>query len=506
MKKLLTILTSRLFVVSALILLQLGLLIFGIVLLQGYSVYCYLALVALSWVLVFYILSKRDNPMYKLAWFIPILAVPVFGGILYLIFRNRNVSPKLRMDVRDLIDRSQPYSVQDPEVLAMLEKDPAAARQSAYITRNAHYPVFRNTETVYLSPGEKKLEALCAELKKAKKFIFLEYFIVEEGEMWDSVLEILTEKARCGVDVRLIYDDMGCIQTLPPHYDRRLAELGIQTRVFNPFRPALDLFMNDRDHRKICVIDGVVGFTGGINLADEYINVKRLHGHWKDASILLRGEGVWNLTVMFLQLWEALSGRNEAYDRCRPEERFYADDGFVQPFADNPVDEELTGECVYRGLIQSAVRTIHIQTPYLILDHEMMTTLCLAAKSGVRVQIVTPHIPDKWYVHEVTRANYPQLLEAGVEIYEYTPGFIHSKIAVADGKYAVIGTVNFDFRSFYLHYECGVWLCGAGAIGSMEEDFERILAQSQRISPEECRLPWYRAAVRSFLQLFSPLM
>ncbi len=506
MKKILKFLTSRLVVVSVLILLQLAVLIFLLTLLQNYSFYCYIAMVALSWILVFYILSKRDNPMYKLAWIIPILAVPVFGGILYLIFSNHNISHKLRMDVRDLIDRSQPLSAQNPAVLEEIAADPAAERQSHYIRNTAHYPIFGNTATTYLSPGEEKLKALCRELEKAKKFIFLEYFIIEPGIMWDSVLKILTEKVKEGVDVRLIYDDMGCIQTLPPRSDQTLREMGIQVAVFNPFRPALDILMNDRDHRKICVIDGNVGFTGGINLADEYINVKKIHGHWKDASILLQGEGVWNLTVMFLQVWEALTGQKEAYERYAPPRQFYSRDGFVQPFADNPVDDELTGENIYRNLIQSATENVHIQTPYLILDHEMTTTLCLAAKSGIQIQIVTPHIPDKWYVHEVTRANYRQLIEAGVEIYEYTPGFLHSKIAVADGKYAVIGTVNFDFRSFYLHFECGTWLYQCSAIQSMEQDFEQILAVSTKIRLEDCKIPWYRVPVRGFLRLFSPLM
>lgn len=283
--------------------------------------------------------------------------------------------------------------------------------------------------------------------------------------------------------------------------------MGIECRVFNRFRPSLDVFMNYRDHRKICIIDGNVGFTGGINLADEYINAYEKHGHWKDTSIMLKGDAVWSLTILFLQMWgNTLSENDIDFEAYKPT-KSYPTDGFVQPFGDSPIDSDLIGENTYMNIINNAKEYVYIQTPYLILDHEMTTALCLAAQSGIDVRIITPHIPDKWYVHAVTRANYAELVRAGVKIYEYTPGFIHAKTIVSDDTYAIVGTTNFDFRSFYLHFECGVFLFRASTVLDVRNDFLQTQQLSEEITENDCekvKLPV--RILRALLRVFSPLM
>ena len=348
------------------------------------------------------------------------------------------------------------------------------------------------------------------ELKKAKHYIFIEYFIIEEGFMWDSVLDILIKKVREGVDVRVIYDDFGCICKLPHHYDEKLRELGIKCVVFNPVTPVVTVRHNTRDHRKILVIDGHTGFTGGINLADEYINRVERFGHWKDASIMLKGDAVWSLTVMFLQTWNFYNNFIEDYDNYRPE-KFKVEeiesDGYVQPYGDSPLDNERLGEFTYLNMINRAKDYIYINTPYFIVDNEITTALELAAKSGVDVRIVTPCVPDKWYVHILTRSYYEQLISVGVKIYEYTPGFIHSKTFVCDDELGVVGTINLDFRSLYFHFECGIWLYKTKSVMEIKEDFLKTLDVCHEVTLEECRnVKWYIRIIRSFLRVFAPLM
>ena len=304
---------------------------------------------------------------------------------------------------------------------------------------------------------------LVKELEQAEHYIYIEYFIINDGVMWRTILDILEQKVAQGVDVRLIYDGFGCLTTLPYKYDKFLREKGIQCKVFNPFRPVLNIIQNNRDHRKICVIDGKTGFTGGINLADEYINQKERFGHWKDTAVMLKGDAVWSMTMMFLHMWNVVNGIQTPIDYAahsphayHPEE--FEGSGFVQPFTDTPLDGETLGENVYLNIINRAKRYVYICTPYLIIDNEMMTALCLAAKSGVDVRIMTPGVPDKKMVFLLTQSYYAQLIEAGVKIYEYQPGFLHAKSFVCDDEIAVVGTINLDYRSLYLHFEDGVWI------------------------------------------------
>ena len=509
MKKILRFITQRVVITALLIVLQ-ALLLFGFIWkLDNYFVYFYAGSVLLSLLITLGIINSKSNPAYKIAWLIPILLFPVFGGLVYLLFGSDRTGRYLRKKLQGIGTEMDNVIGEAYRRSGAEQLPPDAANQSRYISHCAYCPPYQNTTTEYLPLGEVKFERMVEELKKAKHYIFLEYFIIQEGKMWNTILDILRQKAAEGVDVRVIYDDMGCIMILPTGYDKTLEQMGIKCRIFNPFVPILSSRFNTRDHRKICVIDGNVGFTGGINLADEYINAYEKHGHWKDTSILLKGEAVFNLTVMFLSMWDYLDGTTGKTDYSRYYPTVWDENakGYVQPFADNPLDDEAVGETVYLNLINKAKRYVYITTPYLILSSEMLTALTSAAKCGVDVRIITPHVPDKWYVHAVSRSHYQPLIEAGVKIYEYTPGFIHAKTFVVDDDYAVVGTINLDYRSLYLHFECAVWMYQTPSVAQVRDDFFKTQQISQEITLEECRsLSFPRRLGRSVLRVFAPLM
>ena len=468
----------------------------------------YSAGIVLSVVVVILILNDSSNPAYKMAWIIPILVFPLFGGLFYVFVGNTRLKRGMRRRLKETDDRMKLATGGDPRVLRRLESlNVTAAAQSRYLGKYSGSPLRDLTSVDYLSTGEMTHKRLLEELAKAERYIFMEYYIIEEGLMWKGIREILTEKASRGVDVRVIYDDIGCLGRLSYRYDRKLEALGIKCEVFNRLKPVLSSHLNHRDHRKITVIDGRVGFTGGINLADEYINQVEMYGHWKDAAVMLRGDGVWNLTTMFLGLWDYLRGGEDDYLRYRPESITAEPDGFVQPFGDSPMDNEPVGENVYLNLISKARKYVYITTPYLVIDNEMLTALSLAAKSGVDVRIITPCQSDTWYVHLVTRSFYKPLVESGVRIYEYTPGFIHSKTFVVDDLYGVVGTINMDFRSLFLHFECGVWMYACRCIALMKEDILSTLEECREITAGQiAALRLYRTVAGLILRVFSPLL
>ncbi len=511
MRKIFDFLFSRMAIVGFLLFVQLLVLIFAIWEISESFVYLYVFFFVISVLVVIYIVSRTDNPSYKLAWAIPVLLFPIFGGLFYLIFGGKKMNNRFKRKVKRVYNQSKELAVQDESIIRELEEiDKSIANEARYTSKYAMAPVYKNTTTEYLSPGEKFFERLLQELKKAKKFIFMEYFIINEGKMWGEILSILEEKAKEGVDVRLIYDDMGCLKTLPYKYNEHLKRKGIKCQVFNPFVPFLSIILNNRDHRKITIIDGHTAFTGGTNLADEYINEIVRFGHWKDASIMIKGEAVWNLTVMFLQLWSFNSGKKvnyEDYKYTKEDKLTFKSDGYVQPYGDSPLDDEIVGENVYLNIISKAKDYVYISTPYLIIDNELVTALTLAAKGGVDVKIITPHIEDKWYAHIVTRAYYPQLIKAGVKIYEYTPGFIHSKTVVSDDKVGTVGTINFDYRSLYLHFECGVWLYKTKSVMEIKEDYLKILDVCTKITLEDCKhVKVYNRILTAIFRVFAPLM
>lgn len=497
----------RRFIVVLLLLAQLGLILYFILNTSKSSVYLSYALHLLSFIVALHTVSRPQDPGYKLLWVFLVLLFPVFGGLFYLIFNQQRTSRRLgeRIGIIHQQTENQFLLRATPELVKNQECPP----QSVYLQEHCGFPVFINTGTEYFSPGEVFHAVLLRELKKAERYIFLEYFIISQGSMWESVLNVLVEKVSQGVDVRIVYDDMGCLAGIPFRYYRQLRSMGIQCVSFNPFRPVLAALQNNRDHRKIAVIDGKVAFTGGINLADEYVNAYERFGHWKDSAVMLKGPAAWGLTVIFLQMWQLLNpSRSIQYEDFLPEEAPAAPlpSGIVQPYADSPMDHDRVSEALYLQMIYGAKKTLYINTPYLILDEAMKHALMLAAKSGVDVRIITPQRGDKKLVHFTTRSFYPELLEAGVKIYEYAKGFNHSKTMCADGKTAIIGTANLDYRSLYLHFECGVFLSDTPAVDSLQRDFMQTLKHCTPVLPGAIKKSFLRNLFRDICRLLAPVL
>ncbi|MDL2229309.1 cardiolipin synthase [Treponema sp. OttesenSCG-928-L16] len=511
MFKALNLIFHRIVIIILLMLIQI-LLIAGMVWrFNRYFVYFYAVCMVIGAVILLYIINSSDNPEYKLAWIIPLLLVPIFGGMLYLLFGFNRIKKKDR-EKNEIIRKKQAAAMEGMSAFSSIESESLhAANQSRYILNSCTIVPFKDSFTEYLPLGETVFSRMKEELEKAERYIFMEYFIIEEGIMWDSILEILVRKAAQGLDVRVIYDDVGSLFTLPYRYDKKLKKLGISCAIFNPFTPVLSSRFNNRDHRKITVIDGHTAFTGGINLADEYINAVNKYGHWKDTGIIVKGKAAWGFTLMFLGIWEYVREENRDYSYyyppsfpAFPEESV---SGYVHPYSDVPLDNAAVAENIYMNIIYKAEKYVYITSPYLIIDNGMVSALTAAAKSGVDVRIITPRHGDKWYVHSVTRSYYEVLLENGVRIYEYTPGFIHGKSFVADDAYGVVGSVNLDFRSFYLHFECGAWLYNTQSIGQIRDDFFLTLEKCQEITLEEYRsIRYIRKFGRAVLRVFAPLM
>jgi len=507
MKKVLSIIFSRVVLISLLILAEITFLI-SMLLRFNTLVNFYWISLGISIICTIWIIGNKTNPGYKIAWIVIILTVPFLGGPLYLLIGGNRLPRPLRKKLRrmEMTMLCELGGINKADALASVA-GADAGKQARYIEQMAHCPVYGNTQTRYFPIGELFFEQLLEELKQAKDYIFLEYFIIQEGKMFNSILDILKEKVCQGVDVRILYDDLGSALTVPVNYHKKLESFGIQCRAFNRFIPVVSTKLNNRDHRKFCIIDGTSAFTGGLNLADEYINAVERYGHWKDSAILLRGDAVWSMTVMFLTMWDFVVEQVEPFEPFRPKPAPLFGGGFVQPYTDSPWDEEAVGQTVYINLIQSAKDYIYITTPYLIIDYVMQFALTSAAKSGVDVRIITPYIPDKRLVFEVTRAHYQPLLEAGVRIYEYLPGFMHAKNFVVDDRFGTVGSINLDYRSMFLHFENGVLLFDTPCIADIKKDFLETLYKSKEITLSWCRsLPWYRRFARAVFRIFAPLM
>ena len=508
MKKLNRILFHRSVLVGVALLAQIVTLVLMVTSFSEHVAFFYWSCIALSILAALAIMSSRSEPGDKIVWLLLVVIFPVFGGVFYLLMGGGRVPKRTARRLEDIGRKFALALREDFKADDLLVLGEDAAGQARYLENYAACPAYTNTETEYFALGDLAMPRILEDLERAKRYIFLEYFIIEPGVFWNSILDILERKAAQGVEVRLIYDDMGCMYTLPRNYNEQMAARGIQCRVFSPVQPFVSTHYNYRDHRKILVIDGRVGFTGGVNLADEYVNRKVRFGHWKDSMIRLEGDAAWSVTVMFLSMWDHISNWEEDFSRFRPPPFPVKPwTGYVQPYTDTPLDNERVAQTVYLNMISRARKYIYITTPYLIIDVATSTALCNAAKSGVDVKIITPHIPDKRYVFEVTRAHYPPLLEAGVEIYEYTPGFIHAKNFVVDDRYATVGTVNLDYRSLFLHFEDGVWLCEAPCIPDIRRDFEQTVSVSQKVELRQYRhLSPIVSMYRSFLRIFAPLM
>lgn len=501
---------SRIGIILLLILVQIGLFFVMSSYLRNYVTFIYAGRTVLEAVAIVFIINSKDNPAFKLTWILCIMIFPIAGALFYIFVKVQLETRYVRGRLSELRSEIEPYMQQNQDTFdGIWASKSANSLLSTYLCRQLGYPTYRNTAVKYFPLGEDKFVAMIEELKKAKKFIFMEYFIVEKGDMWHSVLKVLKEKAAEGVEVRFMYDGMCAISMLPYNYPEELQKYGIQAKMVNKIRPFLSTVQNNRDHRKICVIDGKVAFTGGVNLGDEYINRKERFGHWKDTAVMLKGDAVQSFTMMFLQMWNLDTKDSEDYRRYLTPKRksLHRELGYVIPYGDSPYDDENVGEEVYFHILNHAKKYVHIMTPYLILDNEMITTLKRVAKSGVEVIIIMPHIPDKWYAFVVAQTYYEELIEAGVKIFEYTPGFVHAKVFVSDNDTATVGTINLDFRSLYLHFECGVFIYNNMEVEKIERDFQKTLRQCHKVSLLEVhKRTLYSKIMGRLLRLIAPLM
>ena len=478
-------------------------------LLQRYVIHLFGGLVIFTAVMMIYVLNASGSPSAKLSWCVIIAVVPVFGALLYFYIRMDLGHRVEQRRIQHVIDQSAVHVPDQSRLMQKLEQEDKPLYNLALYTRNyGGFPVYQNTSAAYFPSGEDAFRQMRYELEHAQRFIFLEYFIIDSGYMWDQILEILKRKVRKGVEVRLLYDGTCSVARLPYNYPKRMEELGIRCKVFSPLHPLVSTHYNNRDHRKILVIDGHTAFTGGINLADEYINRKTLYGHWKDTAVMLKGDAVRSFTLMFLQMWNATEHESiyAPYLARMPQLPTYAQ-GYVIPFGDSPMDEERVGEMVYLDILNAAKDYVYIMTPYLILDTEMITALCFAAKRGVDVRLILPHIPDKKYAFLLAKGHYWELISAGVKIFEYIPGFVHAKVFLSDDRRAVVGTINLDFRSLYLHFECAAYLQDVPAIADILEDFRQTERQCRRVSLAQVRNePLRTRLAAAILKVFAPLM
>ena len=442
-----------------------------------------------------------------LMWILLIVLFPVPGTLIYLFLGADLLSSRTLWKLVQSTTDSAKYYRQDPEILREMEaQNPALRGQFRYIANGANFPFYRNTGFDYYPLGEDGYPVMLEELRKAERFIFLEYFIITEGSMWNGILEILEEKARQGLDVRVMYDDMGSFMTLSAGYARQLEKRGVKCVSFNRIHPVLNAMMNHRDHRKIMVIDGKTAFSGGVNLADEYINLHSPYGHWKDNMIRVQGEAVWSFTVMFLTHWNAVRKEDGDFTQFRAEALPGEPDGYLAPYGETPLDREITAQNIYMDILNQANDYCYICTPYLIIDTELSNALILAARRGVDVRILTPGIPDKKMVWNVTRSFYKGLILGGVKIYEYTPGFVHAKVFVSDDQIATVGTVNLDYRSLYLHFENGTYLYGSRKIAEIKEDYLDALSRSHEMTARESTFGPLKTFWLSVIRIFAPLL
>ena len=415
------------------------------------------------------------------------------------------IPKELNKKLKKLENSHKDMIKQDSKVLKTID-DKSVSSLVNYVNNSAKYPIYQNTTCQYFGTGEEMFPRLKEEIEKAQNFIFLEYFIIDQGIMWDSILKILKKKVEQGVKVRVLYDGMCSIFQLPKNYSKKLKEAGIECKLFAPIKPVISTIYNNRDHRKIAIIDGKIAFTGGINLADEYINAYERFGYWKDSAIMLKGKAVQSFTKMFLDMWYIDELKYENYNPYLIDYEIESD-SYIMPYCDNPLDIELVGENVYLNMIHNATKYIFITSPYLVLDNEMLTALELASKRGVEVKLLLPHIPDKKYAYLVARTYYEELIEAGVNIYEFIPGFIHAKNVICDDEKAVVGTINFDYRSLYLNFECAVFLYKDKAIKDILKDYDKTLKKSKKITLQECKnYGIIKKGIGRLLRMFAPLM
>ena len=510
-KGLFSLIFSRFFLIAVLIIIQIDVLIIPLILLEEYLHYVYGGLAVFTLIMMFYLFNSKMDSTAKVTWMF-IIAVLQVGGALLLLFTQANTGHRKTSErTAEIVNSTKDTIPQDPEVLEDLRAvDSYTDDLVTYLNRSGCFPVYKGTEVTYFPIGEDKFQAMLAELAKAEKYIFMEYFIIEEGYMWGSILNILIEKAKAGVDVRVMYDGMCEISNLPSNYCSLLEKQGIKARSFAPLLPFLSSHYNYRDHRKICVIDGKTAFNGGVNLADEYINEVERFGHWKDTAVMLKGDAVRSFTLMFLQMWNLTEKQpdfSEAEEPYPKADESIRPSGYVIPYCDCPLDEDKVGEAVYMDILYRAGRYVHIMTPYLILDGELETALKYAGQRGIDVKLILPGIPDKKIAYALAKSHYRQLLRAGVKIYEYTPGFVHAKVCTSDDERAVVGTINLDYRSLYHHFECATYMYRTECIPDIEKDFQATLGRCRQVTEESIKNEaLFYKVVGPLVKIIAPLM
>lgn len=516
MQKILKLLFSKKLLSLFLLLLQIYLLAAGFLWFEEDIAYLYWVQLAFCTAMVIYEVNSRKNPAFQMSWLILVALAPAFALLLYVLVRTDFTSRRIGRRVDRILKSTNRHLPQDPLTMEQLCREhPRTASLCRYLEEGCGFPVYQNTDVKYYPLGDFMFEDLKRDLMDAERFIFLEFFMIYHGIMWSAIHEILKKKSQEGVEVRLLYDGMGCrLSMLPGDYYKQLEEEGISCRVFSPVLPLLSTAQNNRDHRKIVVVDGKVAYTGGVNLGDEYINREERFGHWKDTAVRLCGDGVDSFSMLFLQMWNAASQKEVFHETeylsylsgatCR---EVQPAEGYVVPYGDCPLDQEATGERVYLDLLNTAQRFVHITTPYLVPSSEMRETMLFTAKRGVEVVLLLPHIPDKRYMRCLAHTYYPELIRGGVKIYEYLPGFVHAKMSIADGERAVVGTINHDFRSLFLHYECAALLIGTPCIQQIEQDFQQTLKLSHRVTlADYMKINVISRIFGYVLRLFAPLL
>lgn len=495
-------------IVGILVLIQFGLIIYFSYKLRGYTVYIYTFIQVLSIIIIIGLVNDNRNVSYKISWICIIAAFPITGHIMFMLWGN-NRGRKIDKIVLDKLLRGYEYLKESPEVVEEFEEHyPDMFRMATYL-QTYHFPLYKNNQVEYYPMAEEAFEAIFLEIENARDFILVNFFIIGEGALWDRMHLSLLNKIKEGVKVLFLYDDFGAMLRTPRFFRSELEKEGFEIRVFNPIHKyTYKLYMNYRTHQKIIVVDGNIGFTGGMNLADEYVNLVPRFGVWKDNAIKLTGEAVWGLTVTFLQMWEASDPTKQVdYEEYRPTRSFPESNVFCQVLSDGPANNPRNPiEDFYKQMIYYAKRVLYITTPYLIIEDDMRDALATAAAGGVDVRIITPYIPDKKNVKILTNYHYGSLLEAGVRIFEYTPGFIHAKTMLNEDS-AIVGTMNMDYRSFHLQYECGVWICNAKVINTIKEDLLKTMDESHEITLEEWgKRPLFIKIYEKILNVFSTLM
>lgn len=504
LNKIIRFLIHKSTIIALLILLQLAFFGYAVFYVSKISTLLLYIFEAISYFIVIYVLVGNDPMHYKIAWIIPILIAPIFGGLFYVMFKPNKLSKRVIKNMN--LHKQARKETLNARLGTAHFYDEQITKQVQHLAFDK-WPLYEQTETSFLPSGEKKLETLLPILRNAKKFIFLEYFIIEPGVVWNQIYDILKQKVKEGVDVRLIYDDFGCSFKQPRNFKEILVKDGIKVVVFNKMKPRLNLSMNYRDHRKIIVVDGNYAFTGGINLADEYMNIKTVYGHWQDAAIMLKGDAVYSLTLTFLENWDFNKHTVSEFNSYKPT-LDVKHDGYVVPFADSPLDNNFITKHAYMNLIMHAKKHIMITSPYFLIDNELMTSLKLAAESGIKIDIVVPGVPDKKYVQVASEYYYRELLKSpNIKIHKYVKGFIHSKIVLVDDELAIVGTTNFDFRSLYLHFENSVWMYQVKAIKDIRDYIDSSISNSNKITIETLKKRrFFYKIYQSILVGFSHLM